>query len=207
MDKRTQNAFLGKARHNLKNPVNAILGYSEMLIEDCEDEGFISLIPDIRKLNQAGNDILSSIEEIFSDKALVDSENSISGMAKEMEIALRTPLNTIIGYSELLIEESDSVTIDNFKTDIDKITQSGRLLEEELKSIISFDSKNIKKIRDQNLNHGNLSMVQDVLDSIIPLDQKDKKPKETGTILAVDDNKNNTDLLDKRLTKKGHEVL
>ena len=207
MDKRTQNAFLGKARHNLKNPVNAILGYSEMLIEDCEDEGFISLIPDIKKLNQAGNDILSSIEEIFSDKALADSENSISGMAKEMEIALRTPLNTIIGYSELLIEESDSVTIDNFKTDIDKITQSGRLLEEELKSIISFDSKNIKKIRDQNLNHGNLSMVQDVLDSIIPLDQKDKKPKEKGTILAVDDNKNNTDLLDKRLTKKGHEVF
>ena len=207
MDKRTQNAFLGKARHNLKNPVNAILGYSEMLIEDCEDEGFISLIPDIRKLNQAGNDILSSIEEIFSDKALADSENSISGMAKEMEIALRTPLNTIIGYSELLIEESDSVTIDNFKTDIDKITQSGRLLEEELKSIISFDSKNIKKIRDQNLNHGNFSMVQDVLDSIIPLDQKDKKPKEKGTILAVDDNKNNTDLLDKRLTKKGHEVF
>ncbi|MBT5733387.1 response regulator [bacterium] len=50
-------------------------------------------------------------------------------------------------------------------------------------------------------------MVQDVLDSIIPLDQKDKKPKETGTILAVDDNKNNTDLLDKRLTKKGHEVF
>ena len=159
MDKRTQNAFLGKARHNLKNPVNAILGYSEMLIEDCEDEGFISLIPDIKKLNQAGNDILSSIEEIFSDKALAESENSISGMAKEMEIALRTPLNTIIGYSELLIEESDSVTIDNFKTDIDKITQSGRLLEEELRSIISFDSKNIKKIGDQNLNHGNLSMV------------------------------------------------
>ena len=126
MDKRTQNAFLGKARHNLKNPVNAILGYSEMLIEDCEDEGFISLIPDIRKLNQAGNDILSSIEEIFSDKALADSENSISGMAKEMEIALRTPLNTIIGYSELLIEESDSVTIDNFKTDIDKIFVYGK---------------------------------------------------------------------------------
>ena len=37
LDKRTEKAFLGKVRHNLKNPVNAILGYSEMLIEDCED--------------------------------------------------------------------------------------------------------------------------------------------------------------------------
>ena len=38
MNKRTESAYLAKARHNLKNPVNAILGYSEMLIEDCEDD-------------------------------------------------------------------------------------------------------------------------------------------------------------------------
>ena len=61
MDKRTEKAFLGKARHNLKNPVNAILGYSEMLIEDCEDVELDHLIPDINKLNQAGNEILISI--------------------------------------------------------------------------------------------------------------------------------------------------
>ena len=53
MDKRTEIAFLGKARHNLKNPVNAILGYSEMLIEDCEDSALDYLIPDIKKLNQS----------------------------------------------------------------------------------------------------------------------------------------------------------
>ena len=67
MDKRTESAFLGKARHNLKNPVNAILGYSEMLIEDCEDEGLNHLIPDIQKLNTAGEEILDSIENIFND--------------------------------------------------------------------------------------------------------------------------------------------
>ena len=52
MDKRTERAFLGKARHNLKNPVNAILGYSEMLIEDCEDEGLDHLISDISPVVQ-----------------------------------------------------------------------------------------------------------------------------------------------------------
>ena len=64
MDIRTEKAFLGKARHNLKNPVNAILGYSEMLIEDCEDEGLDHLISDINKLHQAGDEILKSIEEL-----------------------------------------------------------------------------------------------------------------------------------------------
>ena len=32
MNKRTESA-MAKARHNLKNPVNAILGYSEMLMK------------------------------------------------------------------------------------------------------------------------------------------------------------------------------
>ena len=44
MDSRKKKDYLAKARHNLKNPVNAILGYSEMLIEDCEDENLIYLI-------------------------------------------------------------------------------------------------------------------------------------------------------------------
>ena len=144
MDKRTERAFLGKARHNLKNPVNAILGYSEMLIEDCEDEGLDHLIPDINKLNQAGNEILISIEEIFNDKALSGPNKSIKKIAEEMEIALRTPLNTIIGYSELLLEEGDKIEIDNFISDINKITKSGKMLEKELSSIIEFDSENIQ---------------------------------------------------------------
>ena len=207
MDNRTEKAFLGKARHNLKNPVNAILGYSEMLIEDCEDEGLDHLIPDISKLNQAGSEILTSIEEIFNDKALSDPDKSISTIAEEMEMALRTPLNTIIGYSELLIEESESVDIDNFVSDINKISESGKMLEKELRSIIDFDSDDVKGIRKQNLNQGNLSMVKDVLESINPIDADDKKPKELGNILVVDDNKNNTDLLDKRLSKKGHNVV
>ena len=178
-----------------------------MLIEDCEDEGLDHLIPDINKLNQAGNEILVSIEEIFNDKALSDPDKSITKIAKEMEIALRTPLNTIIGYSELLLEEGDKIEIDNFISDINKITKSGKMLEKELSSIIEFDSENIIGIREQNLNQGNLSMVKDVLESIDPIDQNDKKPKESGNVLAVDDNKNNTDLLYKRLTKQGHNVV
>ena len=118
MDKRTEIAFLGKARHNLKNPVNAILGYSEMLIEDCEDNDLDHLIADIKKLNTAGEQILTSIENIFNDAALDSNEKSITSMAEEMELALRTPLNTIIGYSELLLEDADNVKIDNFSSDI-----------------------------------------------------------------------------------------
>ena len=54
---REKTALISKARHNLKNPVNAILGFSEMLIEDCEDEGYNSIIPDLEKIHNAGKDL------------------------------------------------------------------------------------------------------------------------------------------------------
>ena len=60
-----------------------------MLIEDCEDEGLDHLISDINKLNQAGSEILTSIEEIFNDKALSDPNKSILVIAEEMEMALQ----------------------------------------------------------------------------------------------------------------------
>ena len=207
MDKRTEKAFLGKARHNLKNPVNAILGYSEMLIEDCEDEGLDHLISDIEKLQSSGKEILLSIDENFDDKVLNDPSKTIASIGKKMELAISTPLNTIIGYSALLIDEGEDVPIDNFSSDIEKIAESGRLLENELRTIIEFNVEDIGGIRKQNLNLGNYSMVQDVMESIEPLDKSDKMPEVVGTILAVDDNKNNTELLKKRLEKKGHTVF
>ena len=51
------------------------------------------------------------------------------------------------------------------------------------------------------------SMVEDVLSSIKPLNREDRSLVNTGTILAVDDNVNNTDILKKRLERLGNRVL
>ena len=66
--KREKDALVSKARHNLKNPVNAILGFSEMLIEDCEDEGFEDILPDLKKIHDSGKEILKIIEESLSNQ-------------------------------------------------------------------------------------------------------------------------------------------
>ena len=68
--KREKDALISKARHNLKNPVNAILGFSEMLIEDCEDEGFDTILPDLKKIHDSGTEILKIIEESLSDSKI-----------------------------------------------------------------------------------------------------------------------------------------
>ena len=105
---------------------------------------------------------------------------------------LKTPINAIIGYSELLLEDNKDIPFEHFHSDINKITESGRLLEKELKTIIEFNVSEIKGLSDQNIEHANLSMVQDVMESSDPVDERDKKSGVIGKILAVDDNKNNT---------------
>ena len=184
MDARKKKVFLGKARHNLKNPVNAILGYSEMLIEDCEDEGLSEVVLDLEKLFKAGKDILSAIENNFSDQSLTLSTKKISEIGIQTELDIRTPLNTIIGYSELIVEDNPEIKIDTFESDIKKIIDSGRLLEKELSSIILFQPDSLKSLDKESFVNENFNLLDDVLKSIQPLDDRDKKSKILGTILA-----------------------
>ena len=198
---REKDALLSKARHNLKNPVNAILGFSEMLIEDCEDEGYDSIIPDLEKIHNAGKDILSIIESSFSDSNLKSSGDKISEIASEMEISLRTPINTVIGYSEMLQEDTEDIDLDTFSEDLEKIIKSGKALTKEIDNIISFNTTDLGQNEDKSI-----SAIKSVLSSIQPLSEDEETRTTNGYILVVDDNKNNTTLLQKRLQKIGNKV-
>ena len=184
---REKDALLSKARHNLKNPVNAILGFSEMLIEDCEDEGYDSIIPDLEKIHNAGKNILSIIESSFSDSNLKNSGDKISEIASEMEISLRTPINTVIGYSEMLQEDTEDIDLDTFSEDLEKIIKSGRALTEEIDNVISFNPTEFDQNEDKSI-----SAIKSVLSSIQPLSEDEDTRTTNGSILVVDDNKNNT---------------
>ena len=199
--KREKDALISKARHNLKNPVNAILGFSEMLIEDCEDEGLDAILPDLKKIHDSGTEILKIIEESLSDSNVEVSGDKISEIGRKMEVSLRTPINAVIGYSEMLQEDADDIDIDTLYEDLDKIIKSGKNLTKEIDKVISFNPTEFVEKRDQSL-----SAIKSVLTSIQPLGKDEETKSVTGSILVVDDNKNNTTLLKKRLQKKGHSV-
>ena len=62
---RAKSEFLANMSHELRTPMNAILGYSEMLIEEAEDLDQEDFIPDLKKINQAGNHLLSLINDVL----------------------------------------------------------------------------------------------------------------------------------------------
>jgi len=60
-----KSAFLANMSHELRTPMNAILGYSEMLMEEAEETGQEDFIPDLKKINQAGTHLLALINDVL----------------------------------------------------------------------------------------------------------------------------------------------
>ena len=62
---RAKSAFLANMSHELRTPMNAILGYSEMLMEDAEDSGNEEALADLGKIRSAGGHLLALINDVL----------------------------------------------------------------------------------------------------------------------------------------------
>lgn len=62
---RTKSAFLANMSHELRTPMNAIIGYSEMLIEEAEDRELPDFTPDLNKIRSAGKHLLGLINDVL----------------------------------------------------------------------------------------------------------------------------------------------
>ena len=124
---KAKSAFLANMSHELRTPMNAILGYSEMLIEDAEDDGREDAVPDLKKIHQAGSHLLALINDIL-DLAKVES-GKMEAYAEDFEVELlidevgstALPLMDKNG-NQLVIERGDG--IGRAHQDLTKLRQS-----------------------------------------------------------------------------------
>jgi len=122
-----KSAFLANMSHELRTPMNAILGYSEMLIEEAEDVGQDDFIPDLKKINQAGNHLLALINDVL-DLSKIESGKmeaftevfDVDGLIDQVS-GTAQPLMAK-NNNQFRIERSD--TLGNANQDITKLRQS-----------------------------------------------------------------------------------
>jgi adenylate cyclase len=62
---------LANVRHTLRTPLNHIIGYSEMLLEEAGERGLEAFAADLQKIHTAGKQLLSCINE-FLDPAMIE---------------------------------------------------------------------------------------------------------------------------------------
>ncbi len=64
--------FLANISHELRTPMNAILGYTELLMEEAEENHATETLPDLQKVHSAGKHLLTLIDDIL-DIAKIES--------------------------------------------------------------------------------------------------------------------------------------
>jgi signal transduction histidine kinase len=124
---RAKSAFLANMSHELRTPMNAILGYSEMLIEDAEERRFEDAIPDLRRIHQSGTHLLALINDVL-DLAKVES-GLLNALAERFEVAGLIEAATATG--EPLMAKNDNQfhvevagPLGEANTDVTKLRQS-----------------------------------------------------------------------------------
>ena len=206
----THRVFLANLRHELRTPLNAVIGYSEMLLEDAKDEGQEDFIPDLQKIHAAGNQLLALVNDILdpakikAGKLDIDLETLEANLRHE----LLTPLNAVIGYSEMLLEDAKDKGQEDFIPDLQKIHAAAKRFLAVINDIVNFSRIKAGEIDADLKTAATLSMIRDVVTTIRPLAEgdADSVPADRGYLLVVDDNEMNRDVLSRHLERQGHTV-
>jgi len=102
---RAKSTFLANMSHELRTPMNAIIGYSEMLMEDAQDSGLAEVVPDLKKINRAGTHLLSLINDVL-DLAKIEAGH-VEVLAEDLDVAAL--VDEVVGTMRPLVEKNANV--------------------------------------------------------------------------------------------------
>jgi two-component system chemotaxis family response regulator WspR len=183
-------------RHEYRTPVNHIMGYSELLIEEAGERRLEPFIPVFQRIHEGGRELLESIRSVFGEHAadadgtafktniraaVLEISRPLTALAEDLECSHRetlADLGAISGAVARLLELTGLV---------ESACQAGEM------AGAGGNAKRIRLVR----RAGDLS--GDV--AAIPV------KRNGGKILIADDDDANRTLLRRRLESDGHEIV
>jgi len=178
-------------RHELRTPINAIIGYSEMLLEDLEETQDPERFCKLQQINVGGRELLTIINQYLSssDKSIL-SIHEMYQLFEDIRVEITPSLTRLIEDCDTL---KAGVSQEIF-SDLERIERSAHSLQE----LINLPFQDLIK------------SVQENIPGIerFPLStfQTDYLDPDQFHILVVDDNANNRDLLSRQLHRENYRV-
>lgn len=208
-----QRVLLNYLRHELCTPINAIIGYSDLLLNERKAQQNSSLLTDIQKIYSCGAQLLTLVTSILNPMQLEVNQHHWDPrqLASTIRLELLTPLSTVIGYCEMLLEEAPADAI----PDLDRIHRAAQQLLSMINDIINLAKQQLQLVETKGRSVQELmlesytatALAQNIATTIQSLSQDAFAPvAQGGTILVVDDNETNCELLSRQLEGQGHIV-
>jgi signal transduction histidine kinase len=133
------------------------------------------LLKTYRSLENRSLELQAVNENLEEAKRIAESANKTkSQFLASMSHELRTPLNAIIGYSEMLIEEVEELSTDEFSTDLEKILSSAKHLLELINDVLDISKIESGKMKLNLESFEVLPLLESVKSLSKPLFQKNK---------------------------------
>jgi len=198
--------ILKNIKHDLINPINAMIGYSELILDTIDDMGVRVLKRDIQSIYQSSNAILAIINELFSDKTTAEDDIISVILNEDLHYSIRTPLSSIVGLSDLILEytESDDLVFQDIKGSVSKINQAGKRL---LRLIIDLNKYSDLSNNDLMESYYTDLYLKESSIRNFQFNTEINMPDKIGNILIVDDELANLDIINKILKQSNHKTF
>ena len=104
-------------RHDVRTPINPILGYCELIEEEAGDAAPPALLAGVRQLHAAGMQMLKLTNEVFSDQPSALRELSVTELQREF----RAPAGVAAALCTELERQADAATLPVAAADLRRI--------------------------------------------------------------------------------------
>jgi adenylate cyclase len=204
---RHERALLAFVRQDISAPVAAIVGFAEILIDDARRQGIGDIVPDLEKIHRAGlqlRELLATLLEPTSLTSRIGSD--FAAFRGQLRHDLRTPLNGVKGYAEMLLEDAGESGHDALVHDLRKLLGAADSLLGQIDALADFNAGTASPT-DTLPRAAASDLVGRVIAAIQPVSEgAPGEPMVSSRILVVDDTESNRDLLSRRLVREGHVV-
>jgi adenylate cyclase len=214
-DRRTERALVAYVRQELSAPAIAIMGYAEMLMDDAVQANRGQLIDDLQRILDASRNLHRLILSLLDPATIhqADGSTDLAEYRRTLRHDLRTPINAIKGYGEMLREDAADGGAVTLVADLDKLLGEATLLLDRIDGLVTFSGGEAPPSEGTGPaateTGAPARMVESLLKAVRPIAAKeaDLAAVQPSRILVVDDNASNRDLLSRRLQRQGHTVL
>jgi diguanylate cyclase (GGDEF)-like protein len=180
---------LAHLQHELRTPINHILGYSELLIEDAGERHLEAFVPAFRQIHSSGLQLLESIQSTFAEKSISFQGPHLQALKEN----LRSKAAEVLEASTSILDELEA---GHLQTLADLNVISGALCQ--LMEFTVEEGEPLVRVSTKPF----VGMEQGSCENISAPNEK-----RHGTILIADDDPGNRVLLRRRLESEGHSVL
>lgn len=181
-------------RHDLRNPLSEILGFTELLLEETRARRLAALTDGLENIRQAANRILADVNHVLHPDTLRLKPDLLKTVAQSSE---RLSAQIVAATRELAAHAHPDAP-ESLAEDLRQIAGSAARLNE------------IAPPRLERLEEAIVTTEGARTDSPSPFAEKTHEPAAgatvTGTVLVVDDQEANRAVLARRLTRRGHTV-